>query len=110
VAGEARVHGVDLLAEADEADALVAMLDEVFGGESGAAFVFDENSVNVRVRDGPGHRSIDGDHGSGVKLGIAEAGAAVACGDNDDAVDMAAEQIACGFGLNVCALVGGGDE
>ena len=59
VAGEARVHGVDLLAEADEADALVAVLDEVLGGERGAALVFDQHSIDVRTRD----RTVDSDHG-----------------------------------------------
>src|SRR6185437_9870009 len=47
VAGEARVHGVDLLAETDEADALVAVLDKVLGGESGAGLIFNEDGVDA---------------------------------------------------------------
>ena len=37
-------------------------------------------------------------------------GAAVAGGDDDDAFDLAAKEVAGGFGLGVGALVGGGEE
>src|SRR6185437_6567944 len=57
-----------------------------------------------------GYWTINGDHRDGVELGGVEAGAAMAGGDDDDAFDLAAKEVACGFGLGVGALVGGGKE
>lgn len=47
VASEARVNGVDLLAETDEADALVAVLDEVLSREGSADLIFNEDGVDA---------------------------------------------------------------
>jgi hypothetical protein len=106
VSGVAGLHGEEGSGEAEEGHARVAVGDEVGHAGAGASAIIDDNGIEAGV----GRWAIEGDDVDFGELVGAEVVVLSGRGNDDHAVDAAAEHHGGLLLLDVAFLVGGGDE